>query len=195
MQTDNGQWNICPTDWGCYGIPICHFTAFDLWYIARIRRSATIWLRLAEDAIYMEHKTVKNFRSTCPINCSLELVGDKWTLLIMRDMLLHNKRTFKEFSSSDEGIATNILSNRLAMLEEHGIITKNKMPDNRRVNIYAPTNRGLDLIPIVLELALWCGQHKIHFNREIPDENVAGAISYRQDRDAVIEQIRSQFSE
>lgn len=143
----------------------------------------------------MEHKTVKNFRSTCPINCSLELIGDKWTLLIMRDMLLQNKRTFKEFSSSDEGIATNILSNRLAMLEEHGIITKSKMADNRRVNIYAPTNRGLDLIPIVLELALWCGQHKMHFNREIPDENVAGAISYRQDRDAVIEQIRSQFSE
>ena len=137
---------------------------------------------------------MKDFRSTCPINCSLELIGDKWTLLIMRDILLHHKRTFKEFSSSDEGIATNILSNRLAMLEEHGIITKGKLPDNKKVNIYAPTSRGLDLIPVVLELALWCGQHKMHFNPDIPEEKIAGAKAYRQDRDAAIEQVKSQFA-
>ena len=138
---------------------------------------------------------MKTFRSNCPINCSLELIGDKWTLLIMRDILLHNKRTFKEFASSDEGIATNILSNRLARLEEHSIITKGKLPDNKKVNIYAPTSLGLDLIPVVLELALWCGLNKTHFNPDIPDENIAGAKSYQQDRAAIIEQVRRQFSD
>ncbi len=141
----------------------------------------------------MEHNTAKNFRSNCPINCALELVGDKWTLLIMRDILLHNKRTFKEFSSSDEGIATNILSNRLALLEEHGIITKSKLPDNKKMNVYAPTNRGLDLIPVILELSSWCGEHRMHFNPKISDKNITNAKSYQENRDAIIEQVKSQF--
>lgn len=141
----------------------------------------------------MSHTITKEFRSNCPINCALELVGDKWTLLIMRDMLFHNKKTFKEFSGSDEGIATNILSNRLTLLEEHGIITKNKLPNNKKVNVYAPTERGLDLIPIVLELALWCGDNRMYFNPEIPDEKMAGPRLYRRDKDAIIEQVKSQF--
>ena len=144
---------------------------------------------------YVEHYIVKNFRSNCPINCALDLVGDKWTLLIMRDMLLLNKRTFKDFSGSDEGIATNILSNRLATLEENGIITKGKLPNNKKTNIYTPTQRGLDLVPVVMELSLWCGQHKMHFNPEIEDELVAIAESYQQDRTAFIELVRGQFSE
>ena len=143
----------------------------------------------------MEHNTTKNFRSNCPINCALELVGDKWTLLIMRDILLHNKRTFKEFSSSDEGIATNILSNRLALLEEHDIITKGKLPDNKKVNVYAPTNRGLDLVPVILELSLWSGEHRMHFNPKISDENISNNKSYQENRDAIIEQVKSQFIE
>lgn len=137
---------------------------------------------------------MKNFRSNCPINCALDLVGDKWTLLIMRDMLFGNKRTFKEFSNSEEGIATNILSNRLAMLEEYGIITKGKLPNNKKTNIYTPTDRGLDLIPVILELGLWCGQHKMHFNPEMVDEGVALAKVYQKDRAAFIEQIRSHLN-
>ena len=138
---------------------------------------------------------MKNFRSNCPINCALDLVGDKWTLLIMRDMLLLNKRTFKDFSGSDEGIATNILSKRLATLQEYGIITKGKLPNNKKTNIYTPTHLGLDLVPVIMEMSLWCGQHKMHFNPDIEDEFVAIAESYQKDKAAFIGQVRSQFSE
>ena len=145
--------------------------------------------------VYVEYYIVKDFRSNCPINCALDLVGDKWTLLIMRDMLLLNKRTFKAFSGSDEGIATNILSNRLAMLEEYGIIAKSKLPNNKKTNIYTPTELGLDLVPVVMELSLWCGQHKMHFNPDIEDELVVIAEAYQQDKAAFIGQVRSQFNE
>ena len=66
------------------------------------------------------------FRSNCPVSCALDLVGDKWTLVIMRDMLMFGKETFKDFSESGEGIATNILSSRLKMLKEKKVITKHK---------------------------------------------------------------------
>ncbi len=137
----------------------------------------------------------KVFRSNCSINCALELVGDKWTLLIMRDILIRNKRTFKQFASSDEGIATNILTNRLAMLEEYGIITKSKLPDNKKVNIYTPTQRGIDLLPVIAELALWSGQHKAHFNPEIAEEGVEAAELYQQNKAASLAQLRQQFAD
>ena len=137
----------------------------------------------------------KAFRSNCSINCALELVGDKWTLLIMRDILIRNKQTFKDFSSSDEGIATNILSNRLAMLEEYGIITKGKLPNNNKVNVYTPTERGIDLLPVIAELALWCGQHKAHFNPEIADEGVESAEFYQQNKAVSLEQVRQRFAD
>ena len=137
----------------------------------------------------------KTFRSNCSINCALELVGDKWTLLIMRDILIRNKRTFKQFSSSDEGIATNILSNRLAMLEEYGLITKGKLPDNKKVNIYTPTERGVDLLPVIAELAVWSGKHKAHFNPELADEGVEAAEFYQQNKVASLEQVKQQFAD
>ena len=111
-----------------------------------------------------------NFRSKCPINTALDLIGDKWSLLIMRDLLFNHKSTFKDFSSSDEKIATNILSNRLKMLETYGIITKSKSTQDKKVNIYAPTEIGKDLVPVIVEMALWSGRHKSRFNPEIPEE-------------------------
>ena len=95
------------------------------------------------------------FRSICPISRSLDILGDKWTLLIIRDMIFFKKSTFKDFSSSQEKIATNILSNRLSRLETMEIITKSKSKENRRVNIYKLTDKGLQLLPVLLELSLW----------------------------------------
>ena len=77
-----------------------------------------------------------DLRSNCPVSCALDVLGDKWTLIIVRDMLLFGKETFKDFSESSEGIATNILSSRLKSLEEFGIATKHKSPTNKKVNIY-----------------------------------------------------------
>ena len=75
------------------------------------------------------------FRSSCPCTSALDIVGDKWTLVIIKDMILLNKRTFKDFSESDEAIATNILSSRLKMLLEYEIIRKEKLPDNKQKDI------------------------------------------------------------
>ena len=95
------------------------------------------------------------FRSKCPISCALDIFGDKWSLLIIRDMIFFQKKTFKEFLSSQEKIASNILSSRLKSLEKIGIISKNKILNNKKTNIYKLTNSGLKLIPFFLEMIIW----------------------------------------
>lgn len=97
----------------------------------------------------------QKFRSNCPISSALDLIGDKWSLLIIRDMMFSGKERYSEFSNSNEKIATNILSNRLSMLEELGIIDKGKKEGNKKTNIYSLTQRGKELLPIILEIAQW----------------------------------------
>ena len=94
-------------------------------------------------------------RSGCPVSCSLDLLGDKWSLLIVRDMVFGRKRYFKEFLASPEGIATNILTNRLKRLEDSGIISKQPDPENRRQIVYTLTEKGIALIPVLVELRCW----------------------------------------
>lgn len=96
-----------------------------------------------------------NFRCNCPITSALDIVGDKWTLVIIKQMLLEGKKTFKDFSDSDEAIASNILSSRLKMLEEYKMISKEKLPHNKKTNIYLLTEKGLRLTPTIVELTLW----------------------------------------
>ena len=96
-----------------------------------------------------------NHRSNCPISCSLDIIGDKWTMIIIRDMMVFNKKTFKDFAQSNEKIASNILSNRLKSLLKHKIIKKEKDPKNKKTNIYKLTNIGLDMAPIIIDLTLW----------------------------------------
>ena len=96
-----------------------------------------------------------SFRCNCPITTALDIVGDKWTLVIIKQMLLEGKRTFKDLSESDEAIASNILSSRLKMMEEYKIISKEKLPDNKKTNIYLLTEKGLGLTPTIVELTLW----------------------------------------
>jgi len=97
----------------------------------------------------------KIFRCNCPITSALDIVGDKWTLVIIKQMLFEGKKTFKDFSESDEAIASNILSARLKKLEEYNIISKGKLPDNKKTNIYLLTEKGLSLTPTIVELTLW----------------------------------------
>jgi len=99
-------------------------------------------------------------RSACPINASLEIFGDRWSLLIIRDLMLRGYRTYKEFLSSDEGIATNILAERLQRLEAAGIITTNRDAEDRRKVVYGLTEKGIDLAPILVELVLWSAQYE-----------------------------------
>lgn len=95
------------------------------------------------------------FRCDCPVTSALDLVGDKWTLVIVKQMLIEEKKTFKDFLESEESIATNILSSRLKMLEEYQMLTKEKLPNNKKTNIYKLTDKGLGLIPVVIELIIW----------------------------------------
>ncbi len=99
------------------------------------------------------------------IASALDLFGDKWSLLIVRDMLMHQKKTFKEFVSSDEKVATNLLSSRLKLLESLDIISKRKLPSNKKENIYLLTERGLDLAPVIIELVIWSDKHARAYNR------------------------------
>src|ERR1700756_3675592 len=99
-------------------------------------------------------------RSGCPLNASVEMLGDRWSLLILRDMMLRRFSTFKEFLSSYEGIATNILADRLRRLEAHGIITTKQDPSDGRKLIYLLTPKGIDLAPVLTEMVLWAAAHE-----------------------------------
>jgi len=99
-------------------------------------------------------------RSGCPLNASVEMLGDRWSLLIIRDMMVRGYRTFKEFLSSDEGIATNILADRLRRLEKYEIITTQRDPSDGRKVFYVLTAKGMDLAPILTEMVLWAANHE-----------------------------------
>jgi len=103
-------------------------------------------------------------RSGCPISYSLDIFGDRWSLLVLRDLVLFGKQRFGEFLSADEGIASNILSDRLKRLEVGGVITRETDPDDRRQVIYAVTDKGRRLTPVLLELAAWGATHDTDTN-------------------------------
>ncbi len=103
---------------------------------------------------------MKNPRSHCPQNLILEVIGDKWSLLIIRDIILEDKRYFREFLQSREHIASNILSNRLKSLEEEGVLCKRGDPDHKQKIRYSLTQKGIDLFPILMENARWSLKYK-----------------------------------
>jgi DNA-binding HxlR family transcriptional regulator len=95
------------------------------------------------------------YRSGCPINLGLEVFGDKWTLLVIRDIMFAGKRRYREFLASDEGISSNILADRLAMLVQSGILTRADDPDHKLRAIYSLTQKGIDLLPIIAQISRW----------------------------------------
>jgi DNA-binding HxlR family transcriptional regulator len=99
-------------------------------------------------------------RSGCPVSISLERFGDRWSLLIVRDLMVRGYRAFKDFEDAGEGIATNILADRLHRLEASGIITAEpEENDGRRLN-YRLTEKGIDLAPVLFDLVIWSGKHE-----------------------------------
>lgn len=94
-------------------------------------------------------------RSDCPLSVSLEIVGDRWSLLVMRDILFKGRRTFQEFLDGGEEMATNILADRLKQLQFHGIIACTPDPNDGRRNFYAPTAKGIALAPVLIEMIIW----------------------------------------
>ena len=98
-------------------------------------------------------------RSECPISYTLDFVGDKWSLLVIRDLMFKTKISYGEFLSSSEGISTNILADRLSRLTNNGVISKTVDPDDRKRKIYALTAKGRDLGPMLVEMILWGSKH------------------------------------
>jgi DNA-binding HxlR family transcriptional regulator len=94
-------------------------------------------------------------RSNCPVSYSLDVLGDKWTLLILRDMLFKGKTSYGEFLGSEEKIATNILADRLAVLESQGMVSKSVAADKKSKFTYRLTEKGIDLLPVIIEFTLW----------------------------------------
>ena len=125
-------------------------------------------------------------RSPCPISFALDLLGDKWSLLVVRDLVFAHKRHFADFLASPEGIASNILASRLKNLEASGIISRRQDPDNARKVVYELTDKGLDLVPALVELIRWGAKY---------DAKTAAPQSFRQrierDRDGFIAEIRA----
>ncbi len=99
-------------------------------------------------------------RSKCSINLALEVFGDKWTLLIIRDIMLGGKRHFREFLQSDEHISSNILTNRLNKLEKQGVLAKERDPSHKQKYIYSLTRKGIDLLPVLISMAEWSLKHE-----------------------------------
>ena len=97
-------------------------------------------------------------RSDCPVNFAVEALGDKWSLVILRDMIFWGKKTYGEFLKSDEHIATNILADRLVYLEREGLISKSPDPNDKRKDIYRVTEKGIGLVPIFIEMIAWSAQ-------------------------------------
>lgn len=95
------------------------------------------------------------FKCNCPFTSALDIVGDKWLLVIVKQMLIEGKETFKDLTESEEAIATNILAAKLKFLEDAGIIIKTQRPDNKKTNLYLLTEKGLALTPVLVELAIW----------------------------------------
>ena len=108
----------------------------------------------------MGQKSVVKRRSGCPLNASVEVLGDRWSLLIIRDMMLRGYRSYNQFLQSDEGIATNILADRLRQLEKHGILHTERDPADGRKVLYLLTPKGMDLAPIMTEMVLWASAYE-----------------------------------
>jgi DNA-binding HxlR family transcriptional regulator len=127
------------------------------------------------------------WRSGCPLNASVEILGDRWSLLIIRDMMLRGFRTYKEFLESYEGIATNILAVRLQKLIAHGIITTELDPSDGRKLIYSLTAKGIDLAPVLTEMVLWAAAHEETDNRPL-------VLQMQRDKEQFLAAIRQRWA-
>jgi DNA-binding HxlR family transcriptional regulator len=134
-----------------------------------------------------DRKAQPKRRSGCPLNASIEMLGDRWSLLIIRDMMVRRFRTFKEFLASDEGIATNILADRLRKLEAHGIITSKPDSSDGRKLLYLLTPKGIDLAPVLTEMVLWAARHE-------ETENQVLVHTLQTDRQRFLEQVRERWA-
>ncbi|WBX75760.1 helix-turn-helix domain-containing protein [Tenacibaculum ovolyticum] len=129
-------------------------------------------------------------RSTCPISSALDIIGDKWSLLIIRDMMFSGKKTYTEFVNSSEKISTDILSNRLLKLVALELISKGKMEGNKKTNIYKLTQKGKELLPIILEIAQWSDNN---LNDHLKDGAKPFVNKFKSNKEVFVENMYALF--
>jgi DNA-binding HxlR family transcriptional regulator len=127
-------------------------------------------------------------RSDCPVSCSLDVWGDKWSLLIIRDLINAKQCTYGDFLKSPEGIATNILASRLLTLEENGVIEKLSHPDSKAKVLYKLTVKGIDLLPLMIEINLWAEKYF-----SIPADQKAILKEVKKDKSAFIKSMTKEL--
>jgi len=132
----------------------------------------------------------QNKRSNCPISFGLEIFGDKWSLLILRDIFFKGAKHYREFLSGNERIATNILASRLKKMVDQGLIEKKRDESNRRQYIYIPTKKGLELIPTMLEIVLWSANNDPETEAV---ESYVRRLRNRTDKNGAIQEIYEKF--
>lgn len=125
-------------------------------------------------------------RSDCPIAFSLDYLGDKWVLLILRDLIFTNKSTYGDFLTSDEKIATNILADRLKLLEANGFIRSTVSPEKKNKFIYSLTEKGIDLIPVIVGLMIWGAKYNTHEAKDVVKK-------LEKDKEGTIRQLREKL--
>ena len=125
-------------------------------------------------------------RSDCPISSALDIVGDKWSLLIIRDIVLSGKNTYNEFLNADEKISTNVLADRLSMLEEVGILLKEEHSESKAKYFYRLTKQGIDLLPVLVEIILWSDKYL-----SISPQAKQFAKSLRKNKSEIVKKISS----
>lgn len=128
-------------------------------------------------------------RSDCPISCSLDIWGDKWSLLIIRDLMFAKKCTYGDFLKSAEGIATNILSARLQVLEKNRMIEKLDHPESKAKVLYKLTKKGIDLLPVMVEVRLWAEKYFT-----TPDDIKATNRQIKKDKEAFVKSMTKELA-
>jgi DNA-binding HxlR family transcriptional regulator len=132
---------------------------------------------------------IRDRRSDCPISFALDCFGDRWSLLVIRDLLFKGKRRYQELRDTEEGIASNILADRLRALEAAGIVERHVARRNEGGVTYALTQRGLDLAPMLVEMIVWSAAHD---PESAADPTFVGAA--RADREALLETIAAEYA-
>jgi len=123
-------------------------------------------------------------RSECPISSALDIIGDKWSLLIIRDIAMSGKNNYNEFLKSEEGIATNVLADRLSMLESVGILIKEEHPESKAKYFYRLSQQGIDLLPVLIEMILWSDKYLV-----ISQQAKEFAKTLRKNKEVIIKQM------
>lgn len=155
-------------------------------HIASANIQTTFILQVVFKIIFM---LTSKKRSDCPISCSLDIWGDKWSLLIVRDLMFAKQCTYGDFLKSDEKIATNILASRLQTLEENEIITKSDHPESKAKVLYKLTQKGIDLVPLLIEINLWADKYFT-----LPPESKALLKEVKKDKEGFIKTTLKQLN-